>query len=324
MLANMVVVAALSAAGTWLARAYSLRRALIDEPGERRSHSQATPRGGGIGPVIAVLLALLVGGLFPVAFMVPAATGLVVVAGVGWWDDHRPLSAGVRLLAHLVAGALLAGAFGLWNDAPWLALAVVAGTAALVNVWNFMDGINGIASLQAAAVAAAALVLLNGAAAVFAGLFIAATIAFVPFNFPRARIFLGDVGSGALGYVVATLAVPRVGECETTLLLAFAAAGFLVDSGLTLTRRVLRGERWWTAHTQHLYQVGARRLGHTPVTVAYTAVALVGGLLAWFLREEPVPVIMTSLALWYTACAVAWAVLQYVAAGRGAPTEMDR
>ncbi|GAB2517315.1 MraY family glycosyltransferase [Lysobacter humi (ex Lee et al. 2017)] len=324
MLEHAAAVAVITAVGTWLARQYALRRALIDEPGERRSHAQATPRGGGIGPVVALLLALLLGAQFPLSFAIPAALGLVLVASIGWWDDHRPLSASLRLLVHVVAGVLLAVALDLWRELPVAAVAVVLGTAALVNIWNFMDGINGIATLQAAAVGATALVLIGSGTGTYAGLIVAACLAFLPFNFPRARIFLGDVGSGALGYLMALVAAPRAVNDATPLLLFFPMAPFAVDAGLTLLRRMVRGERWWTPHTQHLYQVAARRLAHAPVTLAYTGVAAAGGLIAWRLRAAGMPVTMASLAVWYTACALAWAVLQYVAAGRGAPTEKDR
>ena len=128
---------ALAAAGTWLARRYALRRALIDHPGERRSHGSPTPRGGGLGIALVLLLALAL-----LAWMVPAqrvlllaaAAGLALVAGIGWADDHRPLPALPRLLVHALASLLLAGAL-LWHGAPgWVALVASASVCGALTV----------------------------------------------------------------------------------------------------------------------------------------------------------------------------------------------
>ena len=144
--------AGVSALATWLALVYARRRKLFDAPGERRSHAVATPRGGGIGITVALLAgSLLLGGAgaLPVVVVGCFALGLVLVAGIGWIDDHRPLSPGLRLLVQCLAGVLLA--WGLHaHDGRWgWALLACALVPVLVNVWNFMDGINGLASSQA-------------------------------------------------------------------------------------------------------------------------------------------------------------------------------
>lgn len=303
-----------SAAGTWLARGYALRRQLVDEPGERRSHAVATPRGGGIGPVLAILAVIVglgaTGALHGVSWPW-LASGLAMVAAIGAWDDHRPLGVGLRLGIHLLAGVAMALAFGLQHDLAMAAL-VVGAVVVAVNVWNFMDGINGIASTQAVIVAAAAAWIAEGGAvplAMAAGL---AVLAFVPFNFPRARIFMGDVGSGALGYVVVMLALGASGRgVSDSMLLLFPTAAFLVDASLTLGRRIVEGERWWTAHTRHLYQACARRVGHTRVTLAYATWSLVGAVLAVSFAGASPRVIVVSLVVWYTSAAGVWAYLQH-------------
>ncbi|MFZ5656880.1 MAG: lipopolysaccharide biosynthesis protein, partial [Pseudomonadota bacterium] len=304
----------LSAAGTWFARRYALRRRLIDEPGARRSHAVATPRGGGAGPVLAV--AVLIAGL-GLAGQWPgdwrwSLGGLLAVAGIGAWDDHRSLGAGIRLATHLLAGAALAAGVGLWGE-PVQGVAVVLAVAVAANVWNFMDGIDGIATTQALIVALAAVGLGEGDASLRALAFALAFAAFVPFNFPRARIFLGDVGSGALGYALVLLAllVPARGAVPAALLLLFPAAAFLVDAAATLAMRMVQGERWWTPHTRHLYQAAARRFGHVAVTLAYAAWSLAGCLLAWALQHRGMGLIMASLALWYMAAAGLWAGVQH-------------
>ena len=311
----IVASAAMSALGTWLARQYALKRRLIDEPGERRSHSVSTPRGGGIGLVAAcaAVMALLgAGGELPGVDWRWLLLAFLPVAVVGWWDDHRPLNARIRLLVHVMAGVALAVAFG-YGDAP-VAIAVVAlAVAVLVNVWNFMDGINGLAVTQALLVIGTAALLLAAPWVVPAVAFGAAVAAFVPFNFPRARIFLGDVGSGALGVLIAVvgLAVATQRTEQEVLLLLFPCAAFLVDASLTLGWRIVEGERWWTPHTRHLYQAMARRHGHARVTGAYAVWSGIGAAIALHVEGRPFVFIMASLALWYMAAGLVWAGLQY-------------
>lgn len=269
-------------AGTWAARRYALHRSLIDHPGERRSHQQATPRGGGLGIVIALLLALgwlawtLPGMRLP---LLAAAAGLLLVAGVGWADDHRPLPALPRLLVHAMAAVLFAAALFVHGESPWLCLGAGLLALVLVNVWNFMDGIDALAASQAAIVACGYLLLgIGGAAAWLAAALVVAALGFLPFNLPRARVFLGDIGSGALGFAIAcvlALSWARLPESEWGLLLLPLAA-FGIDAGLTLASRILNGERWWEAHVSHSYQRWARRSGHSRVAVAYAGWTLAG------------------------------------------------
>lgn len=287
----MLLHLVLAASGTWLARRYALKKQLLDQPGQRRSHTVATPRGGGIAIVATVLPAIvwlaLPGG--PESFLLKClAAGLALVAGIGWVDDHRSLPAWPRLLVQALAAFLLA--WGVHRSTPGLLAPVLAFVAAmaLVNVWNFMDGIDGLAGSQAAIVALAMALLLAGGVWgwVAAGL-VAALAGFLPFNFPRARIFLGDVGSGALGFLLAGLlaAALESGRVAWPLLLLPVSA-FLVDAGFTLGMRILRKERWWTPHVQHTYQKWAgRNLSHVRVTLAYAGFSLVAVILVLVARN---------------------------------------
>lgn len=264
----------LAAAATQAARAYALRRRLLDQPGERRSHTVATPRGGGIAVVLSVLLAalwlaVLAAGKDRMLFG-SFAIGLALVAGVGWWDDHRPLSPWLRLAVQAIAASILGWGLYQAGTGPWPALTALVMALVLVNVWNFMDGIDGIASSQAAIAASAYFWVLNGPWAALAASLLAACLGFLPFNFPKARIFLGDVGSGALGYTLAALlAVSLQTSSLAWPLLLLPLAVFLVDAGFTLISRMLAGERWWTPHVTHVYQQAAFRFGHVRVTGAY-------------------------------------------------------
>lgn len=272
-------LALLSAALTWAARGYALRQQLMDQPGERRSHSVATPRGGGIAIVISLLVTAGVAmWIWPEAApsLLVASLGLVLVAGIGWWDDHRPLPAMRRLLVHFIAAALLAALVKVHGGSWLLAALVLLFTASLINIWNFMDGINGIAASQAIVVALGLAPVLPwpySLAAVALGL---ACLGFLPFNFPRARIFMGDVGSGALGYAVAAvLALASVQTDIHWILLLVPASAFLVDAGFTLLARIISGQRWMEPHTQHVYQRAVQAgASHAQVTGIYFALGL--------------------------------------------------
>jgi UDP-N-acetylmuramyl pentapeptide phosphotransferase/UDP-N-acetylglucosamine-1-phosphate transferase len=311
---------AIALAGTWLARRYALRASLLDHPGERRAHAVATPRGGGIAIVAAVMPVLAMLCLADArarSTFLPLAAGWLLVAGIGWCDDHRPLPAGLRLAVHAVAAALLAWALLASGAGATVAALGFFLALVLVNVWNFMDGIDGLAASQAL-VAALAYALFAGSGPVaWLGVALAAACAgFLPFNLPRARIFLGDVGSGALGYLLAALAalcLPAAGWMQAPLL-ALPLLVFGVDASLTLARRILRGERWWEAHAQHAYQAEARRRGHGAVTAAFLACTLVAVAFMVTAKEAPPIVIMCATAVAVVLACGAWWRLQ--AAGR--------
>ena len=303
-------------AGTWLARGYALRRRLLDQPGERRSHVVATPRGGGVGIVLAMCCALAM-----LAFSMASerglalaiAVGLLIVATVGWVDDHRPLPPWTRLLAHALAAACLGGGM-LAAGLPTLFVVVGVGLAlVLTNVWNFMDGIDALAASQGLLVAlACAAFAARGPAAWLALALAAACAGFLPFNLPGARIFLGDVGSGALGFLLAALVVwsgSRAPDEAPLLLLPLSA--FLLDASLTLAGRVWRGEPWWLPHTQHAYQSWVRRLGlHGIVTGAYALWSGCALLLMLVAAARGPAIRMLALAGCYLAGAATWTWLQ--------------
>ena len=313
-IAWMLLHFALAALGTWLARAYALKHRIVDQPGERRSHAVATPRGGGIAIVITVLIGCgWLGMHWPGhrVLLMAYATGLLLVAGVGWMDDHRPLPAWPRLAVQAMSALILAAAIHVTTQAWLPSIAAFLLVMILVNVWNFMDGINGLATSQAALVAAGvAAVMVPGPVAWLAMGFIAATCGFLPFNFPKARIFLGDVGSGALGYGLSgLLAGTFLFTPFPWPLLFLPLAAFLVDAGFTLLGRILRRERWWAPHVSHLYQQLARsRASHTQVTMAYALFTLAGA----FIMSAGVNLSLTGAMVltagWYSIAACIWLI----------------
>jgi Fuc2NAc and GlcNAc transferase len=295
----LLVLAAFAASVllTNLMRRLGLRHGLLDVPNERSSHSIPTPRGGGVAIVAAstaCFAALQFCGWIDRPLGAALAGGLAV-ALVGFLDDRQPLRPRVRLAAHAAAALwavlwlgglppLQFGAHAASSGALGYVLAVL-GIIWAINLFNFMDGIDGIAASEAVfiSLAGAALSLLMGVSpgiAAAAAVFAAACGGFLVWNWPPARIFLGDVGSGYLGYVVVVLALGAVRERPAALWVWLILGGsFFVDATVTLVRRVLRGLRVHVAHRSHAYQHLARRSkSHLRVTLAVLIVNL-----AWFL-----------------------------------------
>lgn len=304
----------ISALVVWGALRYAIHRRLMDEPGERRSHVIATPRGGGVGMMVAIML----GGI-GLAIMVPEwrlefslfLLGLVLVAGVGWWDDHKPLSPWFRLGVQMLAAGLLAVAAwhvtGIW----WHAMLVFGWAMILTNIWNFMDGINGLACTQAIIAALLVVFYYPSPLGWMAGGLLASCAGFLPFNFPHARIFMGDVGSGGLGFALAGIlafAIPQSPVPGVLLLLPLAP--FLVDAGFTLVGRILRGERWWLPHVGHLYQQISRRQGHAWTTLGYATFSLGGVLLALLVSNDGIFAAVPVVIGWYIVVFMLWVGLR--------------
>lgn len=309
-----------AAAATELSIRYALRRQLLDLPGQRRSHRLPTPRGGGIAIVIAVLGCALP--LLPLSLPFRWLLGVAVgaVAAVGWWDDHRPLSARARLAIQAPAALLLAYLLlqlqmpaGLLVVAALMVL-VLLSTMWSINLHNFMDGINGLLTLQASWMFALIAVLdecglphgLGLAPAAMA----AACLGFLPFNFPRARVFMGDVGSGALGMLIAAvlwLAAWREPRWIAVGLLL--GSSFFIDATATLLSRYWRGRRWYSAHREHLYQWLVRGgRSHARVVGYYMAWngLLIAPLSLVAARNESLWPGLAAVAVAYVAGSVLW------------------
>lgn len=277
-------VSALATAG-WIL--WARRRNIVDAPGRRRLHVHATPRGGGVGIALVALasLGLFAGGactLFGECRDWAGFLGLLLAVLTGLVDDLRPETrTTVKFAGQLLAGAAIAWALP-WPglDAPWGQALAFAWVLVAINFWNFMDGANGIVAVQSVVVALALAVLMHGAAALVAVAIAAACLGFVPFNLPKARVFMGDVGSHALGTMVAILVLwaLRRGDASAGQA-ALLVSAFGLDAGLTLAKRIAQGRRIWRAHREHLYQWAVRRgHSHARVCMAYAAWAI---LCAW-------------------------------------------
>lgn len=278
---------------TYGLRRYALARSIIDIPNARSSHTVPTPRGGGVGIVISLLLAfpaLTYAGFLSWSITWNLLGVGVVVALVGFLDDHGHIAARWRLLGHFLASiwALywLGGLptiilFGFNLELGWLGHVLAAFYLVwMLNLYNFMDGIDGLASIEAICVCLGASLLywLGG----FDGLIIvplvlsAAVAGFLFWNFPPARIFMGDAGSGFLGIILGLLSLQAVWVSPKLLWVWLILLGvFIVDATVTLLRRLLRGDKVYEAHRSHAYQFASRQFGkHLPVTLAVVVINL--------------------------------------------------
>jgi len=279
-------------------RSWARRKQVLDHPNARSLHVQPTPRGSGIGIVVPVCLGIAALGVL-VTDARPAATWLVggalLMGGVGFADDLRGLPATVRLGAHLLAGGLIVAGLGTWDTIEWpgfvnlhLGSAAVPFTilivAGLTNAYNFMDGIDGIAGTQGvvAGVAwiGAAYALDDPLLAVTGALVASACLGFLCFNWPPASIFMGDVGTSFMGFLLAALVVyvaSRAPAMATASMLSIWP--FVFDTAFTLARRAIRGENLLSAHRSHLYQrLVLTGVSHRTTTVLYGALAAIGAI----------------------------------------------
>lgn len=228
----------------------------MDQPNQRSLHNVAVPRVGGIAIVVAVLVAWsLLPQASPVLMLLTAA-----LAAISYIDDRKGLAVSVRLAAHGAAALtmVLSGLAGSGQGA-WIAAGMAASAVWMTNAYNFMDGADGLAGGMAifgfSAYGIAASAAHAEPLASMSFILAAAAGAFVCFNFPPAKVFMGDAGSISLGFLAAALGLSgwQTGAWPPWFpLLVFSP--FLVDASLTLLRRVLRGERFWEAHREHYYQ----------------------------------------------------------------------
>ncbi|KAB0498503.1 MraY family glycosyltransferase [Pseudomonas moorei] len=275
-------------------RQYALARSLIDVPNARSSHVVPTPRGGGVSIVVSFLVALMLSAsmdavTWPMTWALMGAG--VGIAILGFLDDHGHIVARWRLLGHFIAAiwALywLGGLppltfFGLVFDLGWIGHVLAAFYLVwLLNLYNFMDGIDGIASVEAICVCLGATLLYwltgYGAFALLPLLLAFAVSGFLYWNFPVARIFMGDAGSGFLGITLGLLSLQAAFIAPQLLWSWLILLGvFIVDATWTLFRRLLRGEKVYEAHRSHAYQFASRQYKkHLPVTLTVGVVNLV-------------------------------------------------
>jgi len=276
---------------------FAAARNIADLPGQRRMHQQVTPRGGGLGIALAVSATL--GWLLqstPASNLAlgSALLGIGIAALAGLLDDFGRIGTLGKLLLQIAAAVCVAIP---WLQIAWPAILAGAGAAlavlVLINFWNFMDGANGIAASQAVLVALTlAMATHQPSTRLLALALMASSAAFLPFNLPRARLFMGDVGSHVIGACLAVLILWGLRDGDLSLFQAFIlVSAFTMDAGLTLARRIIRGRPFWRAHREHLYQMAIRKgFSHSQVCLVYAAWTSVAGALTLMVSAQPMPV----------------------------------
>jgi len=301
------VLTVISAVITWV---MLHRVGIMDEPNARSSHQQATPRGGGVAIVATFLIGV---GVIEILgeevqihqhyFWVFLLSSLLIAA-ISLYDDITQKSFKIKLITQIVAIALAMGA-GLMLDEtsvpalsglPWLAMVITAlWLLGLTNAYNFMDGIDGMAAATAIIVCLffAAITLSHGSNFAYLVSFVVAAGAagFFVFNWPPATIFMGDVGSAFLGFVLAALALMAASfdnSHTSFFVMPLLLCHFIFDTVFTMGRRVLSGENPAQAHRSHLYQLLVRMGGsHRQVTMLYAGLAMVQGCAALAIDSLP-------------------------------------
>jgi len=333
MLTIIIILAAtfaISLVGVWQYRKFSLRKGILDHPNERSSHEVPTPRGGGLVMALAVIagytvLSLVTG--VPINYGYILAS--IIVISIGILDDLYSVWFLWRLIGQFAAAVIfvaISGSYGsiylpLVGDTviPPLFSVIISALAIVyfLNAYNFMDGIDGIAGLQA--VVAGICWLAVGShlglepSKLLGGSLMAASFGFLVLNWQPAKIFMGDAGSSFLGFSFAAMPIVAMksGEPSSGLPLTIGVLAvwpFVFDSLITLCRRALRGEKIWSAHREHLYQrlvIGG--WSHSTVTMLYGAVALSSACLAIFLaytQHRQIADILTLVVLTASASLV--------------------
>ncbi|MEO6012280.1 MAG: glycosyltransferase family 4 protein [Devosia sp.] len=340
MLIQMLILAAaaaLSFAVAWLIMRNAAQLGVVQSPNARSSHTRPTPGGGGVGIVAGSTLALgwtIVSSPWPIVVVLLCA---LLIAGIGFYDDRTGLPASFRLLAQFVLTGVaivvaipaeaLAAAIGLPMPGLVAICAAVVVAVYWINLFNFMDGIDGIAGAQAIFMTAGAALLLATLPGTTANPqfwmplgIAAATAGFLMLNWPPAKIFMGDAGSTFLGFIIALLALLTIASGALSLAQwVILAAAFVVDATVTLARRLMLRERVFEAHRRHAYQRLSRRWGgHLPVTLTFIAINLI-----WLLPLAYVAALpgwgLPAIALAYLPLTAAAIVV-----GAGAPETATR
>jgi UDP-N-acetylmuramyl pentapeptide phosphotransferase/UDP-N-acetylglucosamine-1-phosphate transferase len=274
----------------WLTLAWLLRRGKslpMDHPNHRSLHETPTPRIGGLGIMAGVAAACM---WLADAPLLPAMLAALALAALSLLDDVRGLPVALRFLAHFVAALACLLDLGL---SGWALVGTTIIVVWVTNLYNFMDGADGLAGGMAAiGFGALALAAWQGdapALATFCAAIAAAALAFLCFNFPPARLFMGDTGSIPLGFLAATLGIAGIWHNTWPWLFPLLVfSPFIVDASVTLVRRALSGEKVWRAHRSHYYQ-RAVLLGatHRQLAVAAYLLMLIATALAFALRALP-------------------------------------
>ncbi|MBD1555170.1 MraY family glycosyltransferase [Pseudomonas typographi] len=273
----------ISVVGVWLVKKYASATMMLDTPNERSSHSVPTPRGGGVAVVLAFVCGIAIatyGGKIELHNAIILSAASLLVALVGFFDDRRGVSISVRLGCHVIAAGILLASADIPRHITFMDHTIEIGMVGLpiaalfviwsLNLYNFMDGIDGIAACQAITVGLSMVTIgIMGGDQNLVQVFTilgASCAGFLLWNYPPAKIFLGDVGSGFIGFVMAATVI--IADKKYFLPFLIFMAIFILDASCTLLCRVWTGHAPVVAHREHIYQRAARNFGaHGPVVI---------------------------------------------------------
>ena len=288
---------------------------MIDIPNSRTSHAAPTPRGGGIAVVVVWCAILTVGtlfGLFTKELLYTLLPGVLVVSVIGFYDDRQSINPTIRFLSHMISASLLLWIIGGWQSVSlgvgsynlgWFGTVVaVIGIVWSINLYNFMDGVDMLASIEAIFIFTAGGFIFLDAGGRMEGmlLFILAgsVFGFLIWNLPPAKIFMGDGCSGFLGFLVGGFALIGDSRYGISLLVWVILYGtFWFDATVTLSRRYFLGQKWYLPHRSHAYQrLNQSGWSHRKVTAGTTLLNICLAIFAGIGYLFPVFIIPSFLA----------------------------
>ena len=258
---------------TSLVREYAVKNAVIDMPNERSSHTEPTPRGGGIAisiPIVISIIGVYLFDLISSPLFIGLLISALIITIIGWLDDHKHIMFYWRVIFYSIAsiwtiswvGSLDAISIGLIRiplPYMWGYIVTFLGLVWLTNLYNFMDGTDGLAALQGicAGFFGGVLMLLEGETglALICFIIVSSCLGFLYWNWPPAKIFMGDIGSCLLGFIFGALAlISDVTGTVSVSIWCMLLSVFICDATFTLIKRIVRREKWYDAHCSHAYQ----------------------------------------------------------------------
>jgi UDP-N-acetylmuramyl pentapeptide phosphotransferase/UDP-N-acetylglucosamine-1-phosphate transferase len=294
--------------GAFLIRNMAFKWRLVDNPNGRSSHEMPTPKGGGIGILAAFIFSSIIL-LIDFSFWIPAA----FLSLLSLWGDRFDLSPKIRLPLQFIAALILTqlSAFSFQHSAV-LFVFLVTFLVATANWYNFMDGINGIAGITGIVgfcLLAAFNILSRGDIrySILSICIVFSCLGFLPFNFPKAKVFMGDVGSILLGFVFGSIVVILSKSLLDFLCLVSFLFPFYADELITMAIRLKDGENLMRPHRRHFYQILANEAGiaHWKVSLGYALLQLIVGLTVLFVRHLGIYVVLFLLLLFFSGCIAA-------------------
>jgi Fuc2NAc and GlcNAc transferase len=269
----MVIVLLFSIVVTAIYINYSIKNEIIDIPNDRSSHTHPTPRGGGISISLSIIIGAIITyylGFLSIFEFAAIFGSILIIAIVGWFDDHNDISFYWRIIFYSVASiwcmfwvgsldSIKIGSIILPMSLPVGSVVTFLGLVWFTNLYNFMDGTDGLAAIQAICAALFSGILLlytkHDGLALISFIILSSCVGFLYWNFPPAKIFMGDIGSCVLGFTFGLLAVMSdLSGAIPVSVWCILLSVFICDSTFTLLKRILDGDKWYSAHRSHAYQ----------------------------------------------------------------------